>query len=301
MRRGLALAMLVAVSGSLTAACGKTPDGAPALAYPRFDGESPVAISGYDADAMEPFVSRDGRYLFFNSLNDGVTTSLYYALRVSDTQFAIRGEIAGVNGPAPHLDAVPSMDAAARFFYVSTRDYPAEIRNLRSGRFVDGQVRDVLPVDGDFYRRSPGWLVMDAEISSDGDTLLYVNARFDGGALPREATLGIARREGGRFLQDGASEALLACVNSEDYLVYAPATAADTRELYFTRLRKGTLATEICVATRRDGDDAFGRPERLEIAGSSVEAPTLTDDGQRIYYHKRTDDGRYRLFTMRRR
>jgi hypothetical protein len=297
-----ARALLLAVALGVAAACSKDPENDPDVVYPEFVDESAVTIGRYDADAMEPFVTRDGRYLFFNSLNDGITTSLYYALRTDDTHFALQGEIAGVNGVPPHLDAVASMDAAAAFFYVSTRSYPAEIRNLRSGRFSDGAVTDVRPVDGDFYISSPaGWIVMDAEISSDGRALYYVNARFDGRPLPAEARLGVARKQGGVFVKDRASDSLLARVNSDDYLVYAPATAAGTNELYFTRLRKGSFASEVCVSIRTDADDVYSLPRRLEISGDLVEAPSLTNDGARIYYHKRTDDGRYRVFTMRRR
>lgn len=297
-----ALAVLAIVAAGLGARCNETPAGDPAVVSPEFGDESAVTISGYGADAMEPFLTRDGRYLFFNSLNDGVTTSLYYALRASDTQFVFQGEIGGVNAPPPHLDAVASMDAAAAFFFVSTRDYPAEIRNLRTGRFADGNVTGLAPVEGDFYIASPpGWIVMDAEISRDGETLYYVNARFDGGALPAEAKIGIARRQNSAFLEDRASDELLARVNAEDYLVYAPATAAGGAELYFTRIRKGAHVTEICVSTRMEGENVYSAPRRLEIGGSLAEAPTLADDGRRIYYHKKTDDGRYHVFTMRRR
>jgi hypothetical protein len=292
----VALALL-----ALGASCRKAPESDPVVSYPEFFDEEAVTISGYEADAMEPFVTRDGRYLFFNSLNDGVETTLYYATRTSDTHFVFQGEIAGVNGTPPHLDAVASMDAASVFFYVSTRDYPAEIRNLRTGRFAGGTVTGVAPVDGDFYLSSPpGWIVMDAEISGDGSALYYVNARFHGGGLPAEAKLGVARKQGAAFVKDPASDALFAHVNSDDYLVYAPAAAVDASELYFTRIRRGTLVSEICVSLRGD-DGAYGLPKRLDIAGSLPEAPTLTADGTRIYYHKKADDGRYHAFTMRRR
>jgi hypothetical protein len=298
--KAAALAGLALVAVGVT--CSKDPQGDPAVVYPEFVDESAVTVSGYDADAMEPFVTSDGRHLFFNSLNDGTTTSLYYAVRDSDTHFVFQGEIAGVNGTPPHLDAVASMDAANAFYYVSTRDYPEEIRNLRTGRFAGGVVTGVVPVDGDFYVSGPaGWIVMDAEISRDGNALYYVNARFDGGALPSEARLGVARKQGAAFVKDASSDTLFAQVNSDDYLVYAPATAVGAKELYFTRIRKGTLVTEICVSILSDDAGAYSRPKRLEIAGSLVEAPTLTDDGTRIYYHKKTSNGRYHLFTMQRR
>jgi hypothetical protein len=52
-----------------------------------------VTIRGYKGEAMEPFITRDGRYLFFNNLNDpAVNTNLYYAERVDDLTFEFRGE-----------------------------------------------------------------------------------------------------------------------------------------------------------------------------------------------------------------
>jgi len=50
---------------------------------------------------MEPFITRDGRYLLFNNSNDpSVDMNLHYAERIDDLTFAYRGEIAGVNTPS---------------------------------------------------------------------------------------------------------------------------------------------------------------------------------------------------------
>ena len=68
-----------------------------------------VTINGYTGHAMEPFITRDGSYLFFNSLNDGNDTSLYYAARgADDVTFNSAAKIIGVNDTPPHLDAVAS-------------------------------------------------------------------------------------------------------------------------------------------------------------------------------------------------
>ena len=70
-----------------------------------------VTINGYSGDAMEPFITRDGNYLFFNSLNSGGDTSLYYAAKgADDVTFNGATTITGVNAMPPHLDAVASMD-----------------------------------------------------------------------------------------------------------------------------------------------------------------------------------------------
>jgi len=42
----------------------------PAAAYTDFCAPVPVTITGHSGDEMEPFISKDGRYLFFNNRND---------------------------------------------------------------------------------------------------------------------------------------------------------------------------------------------------------------------------------------
>jgi hypothetical protein len=269
--------------------------------YPEFKDEVEVIINGYSKDAMEPFISKGGHFLFFNSLNDGDSTSLYYASRLNDTVFEFKGEIVGVNGQVPHLDAVASMDDNDIFYFVSTRDYPSVFENYQSGKFDNGIVTDVRPVMGDFYIYNPGWLIMDAEISRDGSLLYYVNARFTGGPLPAEAILGIAEKQDSTFKKSSSSDDILKNVNDSNYLIYAPCISSDGNELYFTRIPKGVLITQICVSVRDDNTENFSAPQGLEIEGNSVEAPSLTDDGERLYYHKRLRrDDKYHIFTMKR-
>jgi hypothetical protein len=269
--------------------------------YPEFTDETEVIINGYSKDAMEPFISKDGTFLFFNSLNDGDSTSLYYASRINDTIFHFEGEIDGVNGPVPHLDAVASMDMNNVFYFVSTRDYPDVFENCQTGEFDNGVVTNVRPVMGDFYIYSPGWLIMDAEIDREGDLLYYVNARFGGQPLPDESRLRIAEKQDSTFEKLNSSDNILLNVNDSDYLIYAPCISSDENELYFTRLRKGTFITQICVSVRSDTIVTFSTPQFIEIEGNFVEAPSLTDDGERLYYHKKlSSDNKYHIFTMRR-
>ncbi len=280
---------------------GKPTDDNSAIAYPEFTDETEVIINGCDSDTMEPFITKDGNFLFFNSLNDGVHTSLYYAVKVNDTQFAFRGEISGVNGTGPHLDAVASLDVHHNFYFVSTRNYPRVFENYQTGVFAQGAVTNARSVPGNFYIRSPGWIIMDAEISRDGSVLYYVNAHFTGTALPDQSRLGIAEKNASVFKKISLSDNILSNVNDPRYLVYAPAIASDGKELYFTRIKKGTLTTEICVSVRLRNNAAFSTPKKIEISGNNVEAPTLTDDGRRLYYHKQLGiDGKYHIFTQKR-
>jgi hypothetical protein len=266
-----------------------------------FGAEEEVVIEGYTLDAMEPFISPDGQYLFFNSLNDGIDTGLHYAELSAPARAVYRGEVEGVNGEPPHLDAVASLDSGNHFYFVTTRDYPADYRNLMTGEFADGTVTGLARVSGDIYRETSGWLIMDAAISPDGETLCYAPARFAGNSLPEEAFLELAVKTETGFARLPDSAGLLGNINSGGYLVYAPALSADGRELWFTRLLKGTTATEICAAVRPDTGQPFGQPRRLAITGTLPEAPALTLDGGRIYYHKKsTTDGKFRIHTMAR-
>ena len=99
-----------------------------------------------------------GNYLFFNSLNYGSDTSLYYAAnRADDATFTYAGEIGGVNGGAGnHLDAVASMDVINKFYFISARNWPDEIRNVYTGTFSGGTVTGLVNLDGDFYINRPG-------------------------------------------------------------------------------------------------------------------------------------------------
>src|ERR1700756_1793552 len=76
-----------------------------------------VTITGNGQDAMEPFLTRDGKLLFFNNSNaPTVDTNLLWATKVDDLTFQLQGEIGGVNGPG--LDAVASMDLSHNFYFV---------------------------------------------------------------------------------------------------------------------------------------------------------------------------------------
>lgn len=149
--------------------------------YPSFGTEIEVAVNGLTFDAMEPFISPDGNYLFFNNINDGIDTKLYYAVKINDSTFSFAGELNGTNQLVqPHLDAVADLDTLNNFYWTSTRNYPAELDNLFHGTFNNGSVTNISRVHGDFNKNIPGWLVMDHGISYDGQFLYYNNARFDG-------------------------------------------------------------------------------------------------------------------------
>ena len=265
--------------------------------YPSFGAEIDVSINGLTFDAMEPFISPDGDILFFNSLNDGVNTKLYYATKINDSTFTYIGEVNGTNQPTPpHLDAVADMDSANNFYWTSTRDYPSELDNLFHGTFNGGNVTSIGRVRGNFTKNIVGWLVMDHGITLNGQYLYYINARFDGVCQgPCETEIGIAQKvNDSTFNQIPNSILILQNINDADYIYYAPCISSDDLELYYTRFPKGPITVnttfEICVAVRNSPTANFSIPTVLfsEPIADLIEAPTLTLDKKIMYYHRKT-------------
>ncbi len=268
--------------------------------YPTFGSEIEVTINGLSFDAMEPFLSPNSNYLFFNNINDGINTKLYYATRVNDSTFNYVGELIGANQTTtPHLDAVADLDADGNFYWTSTRNYPTELNNLFRGTFSNGNVSDIARVQGDFNMNIPGWLIMDHGISLDGQYLYFNNARFDDTNCvgPCETTLGIAQKENGStFTTLPNSATILQNINNADYIYYAPCISSDNLELYYTRYLKGEITSstvfEICVAVRSNALAEFSLPKVLfsETIANLIEAPTLTVDKSIMYYHRKTSN-----------
>ncbi|MGB0881509.1 MAG: T9SS type A sorting domain-containing protein [Vicingaceae bacterium] len=266
--------------------------------YPSFGSEIDVTINGLSFDAMEPFVSANGNYLFFNNLNDGVNTKLYYATKINDSTFNYTGELNGTNqSAAPHLDAVADIDSSNNFYWTSTRNYPADLDNLFYGNFNNGNVTNIGRVRGNFNKNIPGWLVMDHGISYNGEFLYYNNARLDNNNCtgPCQTELGIAKKiNDSTFSQLPNSNTLLQNINDTNYIYYAPCISSDNLELYYTRYAKGDSISanttfEICVAVRSTPTDNFSIPNILfsEPIANLIEAPTLTTDKNIMYYHRK--------------
>jgi hypothetical protein len=278
-------------------ACGQ--DGAnPAAPAPvAFQHERRVEISGHADSAMEPYISCDGRYLFFNNRNEpGEQTDLYVAERAGEATFTLRGPLAGANQPPPVLDAVPSLDVRGTLFFISTRSYEQTLSTLYTGDFREGRVENVRLVPGNVSRRLRGWLTMDAEINRDGTLLYFADARFAGGAVPQEADLAVARGVDGTFSVAPDSARLLATLNTPA-LEYAPATSADGLEIFFTRLEGSSPA--IFRAARASASEGFGVATPIAGVGGFVEAPSLSCDGRTLFYHRR-EGGAFSVFRAER-
>jgi hypothetical protein len=267
---------------------------------PIYGNEKLVTINGFTIDAMEPHLHTNDNALFFNSLNDGVTTSLFFAVRNNDTTFTLVGQTPYVNQTAtPRLDAVSSIDTMDNFYWVSTRGYPGNFDNLHRCRFLQSGYTNFGRVHGDFYIYQPGYLIMDAAVSYYGDELIYCNAYFNNcGNIPCAASMGIAQKiNDSTFNKLPNTSALMVNINdTTNYCVYAPNLSEDGLELFYTRFLKTGSNTEILVATRSNTNAAFGTPSILVSAPGLVpEAPTVSSDKSKLYFHKKVG-GTYKIF-----
>ncbi|MBN1597552.1 MAG: T9SS type A sorting domain-containing protein [Bacteroidales bacterium] len=268
--------------------------------YPVYNDEKQITVNELTFDAMEPFITPDGNYLFFNCSNESVIVKLFYASRVNDSTFNFEGELNGPNQEAAQcLDAVADIDSLNNFYWTSTRDYPGEFENLFHGTFTEGSVSNIGRVRGGFYIYIPGWLIMDHGISCNGEFLYFNNARLDAASCtgPCETHIGIAQKQNdSTFNVLANSDEILQNVNDDDYIYYAPCISGDNLELYFTRYLKGEITestiVEMCVAVRNNSTEVFSEPNVLfaDVIANIAEAATLTSDKQIMYYHKKIDD-----------
>jgi hypothetical protein len=300
-RRRLAALLCVAASCLGAAACGGSAAAGNAAApgtYVAFSAALPVTIAGYTGDAMEPFISKDGRYLFFNDRNDPtIDTNLYYAARIDDQTFSFLGAVPGVNSPS--LDAVASLDTLGNFYFVSTRSYATTLATIYGGTFSAAGLTDVALVPGISLDR-PGAVNFDAEISADGQTLWFNDGEYSANGALEAASIAVAQRDGAGFVREADSATQLAAVNVAG-LNYAPSISVDGLELFFTRVAamSGGVTPAIYRATRPDTSAPFAQVELVSAAAGFVEAPSLSADGHVLYFHK-LEGNRYGIYCAHR-
>jgi hypothetical protein len=255
----------------------------------------PVTIRGYNGDAMEPFVSPDGKYLLFNNSNQAAVTTLRYATRVNATVFDYAGELTGANDE-PALSAVPTLDRDGNLYFISNRSYAQTLSSVYTGRFQHGRVSGVHLVHG-VAAPHPGLVDFDVDVSANGETLYVSIGTFGEGASPSSAHLIVYSRQDSGFVSDPEADQQLAAVNQTATLVYAAAVSDDGLELFFTAENPGSVPS-IYSAVRSSIDKPFTDVQRVAVAAGFVEAPALSANGRLLYFHRRVGST-YMIFVAR--
>jgi len=293
--RKFSRAWMLLIAGLLSACGGdRSVVPSPGPQFGEFTNPQRVTILGYADHAMEPFISRDGRYLFFNNLNDPtVNTNLHWAERVDDLTFQYKGEIEGVN--TTFLEGVPSEDNASTFYFISTRSYGQTMSTVYRGTFANGTVSGVELVTG-IPASGPGMVIFDTGVSPDGNTFYFAEGLYAPDL--KSANLVIAERTATGFARASNSATILQQVNLSGGTQYAVAISASGLELFFTRLLQGPT-TAIYTATRSSTSAPFGTPRLLQAITGFAEAPTLSPDEKSLYYHK-FDNGQFVIYRVTR-
>lgn len=290
----------------------------PPAAKVDFINPRPVQILGYTGHAMEPYISRDGEELFFNNsnaqtLDDGSSndTNIHYAMRVDGTTFQYMGLVVGASEDSTpnvnELEGVPSLSNAQELYFIRTTDYldessPNYLKSVFWGGYANGNVVDIQSLPNFRNDRPPGQgpvlgeLVFDIDIQEDGNTLYFAAGDFDNGIL-QAANVGVAVRDGDGFTVATDSAAQMAAINTEA-LEYAATASTDLLELYFSRAEIiiGSYRFAIFVSTRESTSSVWSSATELtSLSGEVVEAPSLSRDGQTIYFHQEIN-GTFQIF-----
>lgn len=271
----------------------------------------PKGYGGTPISTEEPFVSRDGRFLFFNSGDKENHKDLHFA-EWKQGGWRYRGEVDDKVNTAKEVEGNPSMDAAYSFFYIdsSTKTmvrkshfYPitGKLGAIRDEKGVPE--RDVKP-----FKRFQG--NMGVEVSADGNTLYFSRATWQmrGFSLGpfEDSDILLSRRQDGKYIYDEVeAKRVMQYINTPD-LEYAASISENGLELFFTRLsmadlKKGKVHSQIMRATRSNTMEAFGMPQPIAAIGNHdfVEGPSIGPDGSELYYHKRVGE-KFRLYKVTR-
>ena len=304
MRKGISRTLGLTFLQLLLWSCANNATDGPADIVSCFGQERKVDILGYDSDAMEPFISKDDRYLFFNSYKGAHNKDIFYAEKMNDTTFVFKGEVLGVN--SDYVDANPTMDAQNRFYFISTRRLDSGNKTIFGGVFDSGRVRDLQVISGTINIPTPYWINMGVEISSDGRTLWVSNARFNSGDnFPTEGHIRFAVKTDSLFNIPDNETQILKNINTDAAIQYAGEISYDGLELFYSQVALSDPPVfKLLHAVRPQSDVPFGKPVAIEEpfkndAHAVVEAPTLSADGKRLYYHK-PDNGVFAIFMLRR-
>jgi len=268
----------------------------------EFKNERIVTITGYSSDAMEPFVSKDGKYLFFNNLQGLNEKELYYAERIDDITFEYKGEIQGVNSIA--VDGNPTMDEQNNFYFISTRNLETEIKTIYSGKFNNGIVTGLHEINGTINIPTPFWINMGVEISKNGNTLFTSNAKFNiGEGFPHKGNIRFAIKSGNDFNIPNNEIDILANINTDNAIEYAGELSADEMELFYSQVTLSNPPVfKLYHAKREQINGKFGIPISITEPfdgniNAFVEGPSLTNDGKKLYYHK-LENGVFSIFML---
>lgn len=271
----------------------------------------PMGHGGTPISTEEPFISRDGRFLFFNTNKLENHKDLHYAERISG-RWHYRGEIGDGINTAKEVEGNPTMDADYNFLYIDSSTEPMarwSRFNPNTGKL--GVVRHLTGIPKRVIKPFKSFKGnIGVEVSPDGDTLYFSRATwkmffFKLGPF-EDSDIYFCKRRGNQYVYNEAeAKRIMRNINTPD-MEYAAGISADGLEIFFTRLvikeqKKDWFHSKIMRATRSNTHEPFGPPQPIDAIGSNafVEGPALGPDGKELYYHKQESE-KFRLYKVSR-
>lgn len=259
----------------------------------------PQVLLATSADDRDPWISADGRQLYFgrNPGVNGTNTDIYVATRdPTALEFIAAGPVVNLDTTADESRAALSGDGKLVVFSSNrgATGGPFQIFVSKRNAVTDPFGSPVAPdqalvasvnTAGDNY--------YDPFLSPDG-LHLYVAPVLSG-----KQQISLATRAAG---QNFGSAVALPVINSSTSGGDAdPALSPDERILVFTSLRtaSGLGGTNLWYATRQSATGDFSSPQLIPGVNSSVQDgdPMLSADGCELYFaSNRAGDGKYHLF-----
>jgi hypothetical protein len=261
--------------------------------YRAFKNPEHVVIRGYSENALHPFVSRDGKYLFF-SIDISGKKDIHYAVRNDDGTFNYKKELTNVNTTA--IEISPTSDKNDQFYFVRndkniSRIYQGDF-SLKNG----GSILNLIAMNEIVAK--PDSEYNDVEISNDGKEVLYTEVIKNNKGQVIESNIVVALKKGDKF-QPSADETqrLMRQINKrlEDWnLKYGATLSTDELELFFTAAKKDGNPV-IYQSIRSGPNKPFGIPLPVVTIEGYAEHPCLSPDGLTLYFHRK--EGKlYRLY-----
>ncbi len=270
----------------------------------------PEGDGGSSISTEEPFISRDGRFLFFNTGHTEGNKDMHYAKWVGRRW--VYQDVIGpdINTPK-EVQGNPTMDDHHHFYFIDT----TVPHMVQQGRFIPstGKLEQVREFEGLpnrdvrlFAQRFTG--NMGVELSPDGKVLYFSRATWDLNLwFPGEilaSNILFSEWHGDKFIYDEKkAKRIMENVNSDE-LEYAAGISKNGLELFFTRLtresfHRGRPQSMIMRTTRPSRNAPFGKPKEVRAVGHDgfVEGPCLSANERELYYHKH-DGKKFRLFKV---
>ena len=138
-------------------------------------------------------------------------------------------------------------------------------------------------------KKKKGDLMFDFEVSRNGEYSIGADGVFNFLPMTLASDLFIAKKNGQGFKRLSNSSDIMKNVNSNE-LEYAPSISMDMLMLCFTRAHISLFKNnfKLMCAKRPNINEAFGTPETILSSNEWLEAPSITNDGKEIYFHKQS-------------